>query len=96
MKLVMLIYRGAMPQRLTALLDAHDVGGYTVIENVHGAGATGLLLGTRAWPGEARLLLSLVPADRVPSLVADLKTYQEHAASGEHLHVAVLPVETSF
>jgi hypothetical protein len=96
MKLLMLIHSGPHEDRLTKFLDAHDAGGYTELRDVHGAGATGRILGTRAWPGSATILFSVVPAQRVDELVRALRDYKTSLAAGEHLHVAVLPVEDYF
>ena len=96
MKLLMLIHSGPHEDRLTRLLDAHDAGGYTELRNVHGSGPSGPLLGTRAWPGTGTILFSIVPAGRVDALVLALQGYKKSLSAGEHLHVAVLPVETYF
>lgn len=96
MKLLMLIYSGSSLPRISSLLDAHEAGGYTALHDVHGAGPTGRLLGTRAWPGSASILMSVVPADRVADLTDALKAYKVNAGPGEHLHVAVLPVDAYF
>ncbi len=96
MKLLMLIHSGPDITRLTSLLDAHEAGGYTELRDVHGAGPTGRILGTRAWPGSATILLSVVPAVRIDALVEALRAYKAALLDGEHLHVAVLPVETYF
>jgi hypothetical protein len=93
MKLLMLIYSGPNLPRISSLLDAHEAGGYTELRDVHGTGPTGRLLGTRAWPGSAAIVLSIVPATQVQALTDALKAYKEKAAVGEHLHVAVMPVE---
>ena len=94
MKMLMLVYGGPTPQRITSLLDRHHAGGYSEFRNVHGAGTTGRREGTRAWPGESSLFLSVVPKDRADDLVATLGAEARALPPGEHLHVAVLPLET--
>jgi hypothetical protein len=96
MKLLLMIYSGPTPQHIAALLDAHNAGGYTEVGNAHGAGSTGRMLGTRAWPGTSAVFLSAVPDDRVPDLRTALHDYRSRAAEGEHLHVMTLPVEDAF
>ena len=49
MKMLMLVYSGASPNRVASLLDAHHAGGWTEFAGVHGAGATGRRAGSRAW-----------------------------------------------
>lgn len=90
------MYSGPTPQRISALLEAHDAPGYTEFENGRGAGPSGKLAGTRAWPGSATVFLSVVPEDRAAPLRAALADYRAAAVEGEHLHVATVPMEDYF
>ncbi|HEX6048663.1 MAG TPA: hypothetical protein VFZ21_05335 [Gemmatimonadaceae bacterium] len=94
MKMLMLVYSGPNPQRVSSLLDRHRATGYTEFRNVHGAGATGRREGTRAWPGESSLFVSVVPRAQADALVASLGDEVRQLPTGERLHVAVLPLET--
>ena len=94
MKLLMTVYSGTSPRRLSELLERH--GGYTEFRGVHGHGSTGRLEGTRAWPGEATLFLSVLPDERADGLAAGLRELQGALPAGERLHTAVLPTETFF
>jgi hypothetical protein len=76
------------------LLDSHQAGGYSELLHVHGAGSTGRRAGTRAWPGDAVMYVSIVPAERVEELTAALKDETSVLPGGERLHAAVLPIET--
>ena len=96
MKMLMLMYSGSDPGRVTALLDHHGVGGYTEFRNAHGAGTTGRREGSRAWPGESTLYLSVLPTPQSDALVASLREERDRLPAGERLHVAVLPTETFF
>ena len=96
MKLLMLIYSGAHLRDIESLLDAHDVDGYTAVSDARGTGPTGRLLGTRAWPGTADVLMTVVPNARVEELRVALRRWRESAPEGEHLHVMTLPVEDYF
>ena len=96
MKLLMLIYSGANLRDIESLLDAHDVDGYTAVSDARGAGPTGRLLGTRAWPGTAEVLMTVVPDGRVEELRTALRGWRSRAPDGEHLHVITLPVEDYF
>lgn len=94
MKMLMMVYSGPNPQRVSSLLDRHHAAGYTEFHNVHGAGATGRREGTRAWPGESSLFVSVVPAAQADALVASFGDEVRQLPAGERLHVAVLPLET--
>jgi hypothetical protein len=96
MKMLMVIYSGSEPQRISSLLDRHHTEGYTEFRNAHGVGRTGRRDGSRAWPGDATLFVSLVPAARSAELVAALREETARLPTGERLHVAVLPSETFF
>jgi hypothetical protein len=96
MKMLMLVYSGPTPQRVTQLLDRHGVAGYSELGNVHGAGATGRRAGTRAWPGDSSLFVTIVPAAQANDLVAALRQEAQSLPAPERLHAAVLPIETFF
>ncbi|MBX6364654.1 MAG: hypothetical protein IRZ00_12370 [Gemmatimonadetes bacterium] len=96
MRLIMVIYSGRDPRLVPALLDAHRVGGWTELSRAHGAGSTGRREGSRAWPGDAEVYFSIVPAERVDELGAALRDEAARLPDGERLHVAVLPIETFF
>lgn len=96
MKMVLIIYNGRDPRLVTDLLDRHGAGGYTALERGRGAGATGRREGTRAWPGDATLVFSVVPSDRAADLEAALREAAAGLAPGERLHAAVLPIERFF
>ena len=96
MKMVLIIYSGPDPRLVTDLLDRHGAGGYTTLERGRGAGTTGRRQGTRAWPGDATLIFSVVPPDRAADLAAALSAAAAGLAAGERLHAAVLPIERFF
>ncbi len=96
MKMLIVVYSGSNPYRISSLLDNHHAGGYTEFRNAHGAGTTGRREGSRAWPGESTLFFSVVPADRSFELVEALRDEGSRLPAGERVHVAVLPTETFF
>lgn len=96
MKLVIIMYAGPSPQRVSAVLEAHDARGFTEIEGAHGKGDSGRHEGTRAWPGETSVLFTILPDERVAALAAALRALGGSAGPGERLHVAVVPVEQFF
>lgn len=96
MKMLMVVYSGSSPSRITSLLDRHHAGGYTEFRNAHGAGSTGRRDGSRAWPGDSTLYVSVVPAEQAAELLGSLRAETMNLPPGERLHVAVLPTETFF
>lgn len=96
MKMLMLVYSGATPSRISSLLDAHHAGGWTEFQNAHGAGTTGRRDGSRAWPGDSSLFVSVVPEPAAAELVDTLRGEAARLPTGERLHVAVLPTDTFF
>ena len=96
MKMLIVVYSGSTPSRISSLLDDHHAGGYTEFRNAHGAGATGKREGSRAWPGESTLFFSVVPTDQSVDLVNVLREEGSRLPTGDRMHVAVLPTETFF
>jgi hypothetical protein len=96
MKMLMIVYSGSNPERITSLLDQHHADGYTEFRNTHGVGSSGKREGSRAWPGESTLWVSIVPASRAHELVQSLRAESSPLAAGERVHVATLPTESFF
>ena len=96
MKMLMIVYSGSNPQRITSLLDQHHAEGYTEFTNTHGAGSSGRREGSRAWPGESRLWVSIVSALRADELALALRAESARLTTGERVHVATLPTESFF
>lgn len=96
MKLLLAIYSGSQPRLVPELFDRHGAGGWTELPPAHGVGTTGRREGTRAWPGDARLYMSMVPREQAEALVEALRTESKTLQPGESLHVGVLPMETFF
>jgi hypothetical protein len=96
MKLLLIIYSGSDRHLVPGLLDRHHAGGFSELPQVHGTGTTGRREGTRAWPGDASIYFSVVPADQADALTAAMKEAASGLAEGERLHAAVLPIEEFF
>ena len=94
-KLLLVVYGGDTPHRVTDLLDRH-VRGWTELTGAHGAGASGRREGTRAWPGGSAVFFSVADASEADALAASLRREAASLPDGERLHAAVLPVETFF
>lgn len=96
MKMFLLMYGGPDSHRVPTLLERHGITHYTTFAGGHGAGSTGRREGTRAWPGETTMTVSMVPAERADSLAAELKAEATALPAGERLHVAVVPTDSFF
>lgn len=96
MKLLLIVYSGSDSRLVPALLDEYQAGGYTELAPAHGAGSTGRRQGNRAWPGNASVYFSIVPAERVDDLTTVLREEAARLGGGERLHAAVLPTESFF
>jgi hypothetical protein len=93
LKMLVIIYSGPEPERVTAVLDAHPVGGYTEFGEVRGVGSTGRRGGSRAWPGRNLLFMSVMDENCARTVVAALRKTAQALPEGQRLHVVVLPVE---
>ena len=93
MKLLLLIYNGSTPDRISALLETHGARGYTELAHAHGVGTTGRAEGSRAWPGDSSVFFTMVPDDRAAELRSAVRAYRARADAGERLHVATMPLE---
>ncbi|MGD8276890.1 MAG: hypothetical protein PVH00_02640 [Gemmatimonadota bacterium] len=96
MKLLLIIYSGSDRQLVPGLLDRYQAGGFSELPQVHGAGTTGRREGSRAWPGDASIYFSVVPAERADALTAAMKDAANNLPEGERLHAAILPTEDFF
>ena len=93
MKMLLIICPQAREGDIRALIERHNVHAFTQIPEVLGEGEKGPVLGTRAWPGHQSLLFTVVPADRLPALVADLRECVKRLYPDEGVRALVLPVE---
>lgn len=96
MRTFLLMYGGPDESRVPTILERHGVTHYTSFAGGHGAGSTGRREGTRAWPGETTMIVSLVPDDRAESLADELEQEAAGLPAGERLHVAVHSTERFF
>ena len=93
MKTIFIIHAGADEHRIPRLLEQHGARGYTQIGRGIGAGSTGRLEGTRAWPGHATLWLTITPDAEAALLLAALREMKANLEAGEHLHASVMQTE---
>jgi hypothetical protein len=93
MKLLLIVHGGDDRDLVPALLDRHEVRGWTQLAGVHGAGTSGRREGTRAWPGDSALYFTAVDATKADELAGALATAARDLPAGDRLHVMVMPVE---
>ncbi|HEU4990331.1 MAG: hypothetical protein KGL93_05450 [Gemmatimonadota bacterium] len=93
MKTIFIIHAGADEHRVPRLLEQHKARGYTQIGHGIGAGTSGRLEGTRAWPGHATLWLTVVPNDEAEVLVNALRDMKAALEPGEHLHASIMQTD---
>lgn len=96
MRMFMLMYSGPKSARVEEILERHDVHAWTSYAGGHGSGRTGRHEGTRAWPGETTMVLSVVPVANADALAAALEQEAKALPAGERLHMAVMPIERFF
>lgn len=96
MRLFLVTYGGEHPGAIAAVLDSAGVSGYTRMSGAHGHGKSGAREGTRAWPGDVTVFYVLADEAVAARLTPRLRRQTEQLATGERLHVAVLPVEDYF
>ena len=96
MKMLMVVYSGPEPHRISSVLDEQHAGGYSQFAGIHGVGTTGRREGTRAWPGDSTMFVSVIPASAAPALLTALRETAQRLPAGERLHAAVLPTESFF
>jgi hypothetical protein len=96
MKLLLILYSGPSPKRVTSLFDSHGVSGWTEIDHAHGAGTTGRREGTRAWPGESSIFFTAIGDEPCHDFKAALREQQAGLGEGERLHVLSIPVDDFF
>ncbi len=95
MKMLLIVYSGPNPQRVSELLDQHAAG-YTEFSNARGSGTTGRREGSRAWPGTAWIFFSVLPESGAAALHDALRSCAQALPAEERLHAAVLPADTYF
>jgi hypothetical protein len=96
MKLFMLMYGGSSGERLAGILKRHGIHEYTTFAGGHGSGHTGKREGSRAWPGETTMVVSVVPSEQADALAEALRHEADAMPAGERLHLVVLPTDRFF
>lgn len=90
-KLLMLIIDEDRKEQLEVFLAHSGVSGYTELPRALGVGTTGPRLGSGAYPKTSAVIFTIVDANSLEKLVADLRTYCQEC--GERLRMMVWGVE---
>jgi hypothetical protein len=93
MKLLLILCPGERADEVRALIDRHEVHGYTEIPELRGSGITGLHLGTRAYPGAVCLIFTAVAEPKAAELIAALREHCRECDPAEGLRAFVLNVQ---
>ncbi len=93
MKQVTIIYNVALEPRVLGCLSHCGVDAYTKIPVAHGVGhASEPHMGTHIWPGENRIIFSVVDEEKIPHIMESLRKIKQRFPE-EGLKVIVSPVE---
>ena len=75
MKLLMIIVESRHKEELEVLLNRHNILGYTEIPQAHGKGVSGVRMGSRAFPKTSSVFFTVLAADAIEPLLADIREY---------------------
>ena len=75
MKLLMIVVDTQCREELEVLMQRMEVTGYTEIPGVHGIGATGIRMGSSAFPKTSSLFFTVIEGDKVNELKEALCSY---------------------
>lgn len=98
MKMLLIVFREAMAERVHALLKEYEVTGFTELHNVSGKGETGSTVHFALSAGANRMILAALPEQVAFRLIDVFTRYRtEHMTQKNEgafpLHVFVLPCE---
>ena len=96
MEMLIVVFREALQAEILTLLQECDVKAFTLIQNVVGAGETGLALGSFDAPGLNSMLFIVLPKAHAERSIEVLRTFSEalkkdHPAHRAPIHAFVLP-----
>ena len=94
MKMLLILYTGESPRFVPDILDALEECSWTEFQGGIGKGQRGRHEGSRAFPGVTTMFLSIVEDHRAMIAAEVLRKRGAGLPPSDHLHVAVMPVET--
>lgn len=93
MKLILLVYKASLEDRVNQILKLCKIEGYTKVPRIYGAGKTsGPRLGTHSWPGENSLLFLVGDEGTKERFLKEVKKLKDILKKGG-LKAFVLEVE---
>ncbi len=93
MRLLFIVCEASVEERVEQILGQCDVCGYTRFTGATGHGKRGPREGTPVWPGLNSLILSCMPDETVPSIVAALDHLEADRGGRLALKVFSVPVD---
>lgn len=95
-KCIFIAYNQAYHPLVVRILNRNNLRGYTAWQGIEGEGSRGgePHLGSHAWPTLNSAMMTIVPSDKVESIMSALKKLDE-ATPEQGLRAFVLPVEQS-
>jgi nitrogen regulatory protein PII len=98
MKMLMIVFRESIAERIHALMKDYAVTAYTELQNVSGKGETGPTLHFSLSAGANRMILAAIPEQMAYRVIEGLTRYrteqlQQQGEEAFPLHVFVLPCE---
>ncbi|HHM23506.1 MAG TPA: hypothetical protein ENJ23_00520 [Bacteroidetes bacterium] len=93
MKQVMVIFNAALEPRVLRCIHECGIDAYTKIPVAYGVGhSSEPHMGTHIWPGENRIIFSVVSEEKIPHILERLKEIKQRFPR-EGLKVIVSPVD---
>lgn len=93
MKLLMVLVPSDCLNDLQKVIEGHEIHAYTEVPNVLGAGTSGRKLGTRAFPGTAAMILTILRSSEASALVDAVREFAAERDCREEIRVFGLPAE---
>ena len=93
MKLVLIVYNGAISEEVEGLIEEHGVEGYTKWTKVYGKGkSSGPHLGTHVWPKANNVLALVIDEETARKVIEGVRKLRERLA-GKGIKAVVIPCE---
>lgn len=85
MKMLMIVFRSSLKDRVENLLQRCDVNAYTEIQETMGLGETGLAEGSSIWPGVNTVVMVALPDDHAERVGNEVRALVEEGSRNKHL-----------
>ena len=84
MKMLMIVFRSSLKDRIEELLRTCDVNAYTEIPETVGLGETGLAEGSSIWPGVNSVIMVALADDHAERVGGAVQALVEEGAKSKH------------